>query len=502
MRSICLVLFLLMPSAAFGQFTTTREPERDHVRATADLPASQHKRNAAGSDGLGLCVYTSTWHAALWQSVSELYGFRDWMTHKPGGSYPEKFEATLSAYCKERGIPCPGYVQHTGGDADFLALALKTGRMVCVTYCGVDGPGRYGNAVIGHMVNLVHLDEQRAAILDNNFPGTWLWMSRGDFLARWRGVQPDGRPFLARDGRGRAMPIGGGWAIVLLQSPPPPYPTEGVASDEGRGVSQIQQCPNGECPLLAPSQGVWLANTNGREWGFWVNGKCVAAAFRDGHVEATNEHGIATGVRITPPAPLPSSLTTKHVRVEPPATEEPFPQGGVLPERLTSVTRYWRNGERCTKDEAHSALRLADDSERWNLTIVGEPDFTRHVRDDLATLPAAMRAKLHIQSYLPTDWQISQFKLAPGVTLRKSAVGRLGAELGTVSVADYSAARLGELLRPLAQPGPAPVPTPPPNVEPAPAPRSPAQPSNSPTSAGGFILFAVLTALAYLIFRR
>jgi hypothetical protein len=239
------MLFLLMPSAAFGQFTTTREPAQDHVRATVDLPVSQHKRNAAGSDGLGLCVYTSTWHAALWQSVSDLYGFRDWMTHKPGGSYPEKFEATLSAYCKERGISCPGYVQHTGGDVDFLSLALKTGRMVCVTYCGVDGPGRYGNAVIGHMVNLVHLDEERAAILDNNFPGTWLWMSRGDFLARWRGVQPDGRPFLARDGRGRALPIGGGWAIVLLNSPPPPYPTPEVT----RGEIQVEQCVNGQCPL-------------------------------------------------------------------------------------------------------------------------------------------------------------------------------------------------------------------------------------------------------------
>jgi hypothetical protein len=237
-----------------------------------------------------------------------------------------------------------------------------------------------------------------------------------------------------------------------------------------------------------------------------VNGKCVAAAFTDGRVEATNEHGIANGVRIAPPAPLPSILSEKRVRVEPPATEEPFPQGGVLPERLTSGTRYWRNGERCTKEEAHSALRLADDSERWNLTIVGEPGFTRIVRDDLATLPAAVRAKLHVQIYSPTDWQVSQFKLGPGVTLRKPAIGRVGAELGTLSVADYSAARLGELLRPLSQPAPVPPPTPRPtpmpNVEPAPAPQSPAQPSNSPASAGGFILFAALTALAYLIFRR
>src|SRR5205085_738897 len=119
----------------------------------------------------------SVWHCALWQSVTEINDFRDWMKSKPGGSYPEKFEATLSQFCKERGIPCPGYVQHTGGDEEFLELAMKTGRAVGVTYCGVDGPGRYGSEVIGHMVTLSHLDKDWAAILDNNYPGTWLWMS-------------------------------------------------------------------------------------------------------------------------------------------------------------------------------------------------------------------------------------------------------------------------------------------------------------------------------------
>ncbi|MCE9564982.1 MAG: hypothetical protein K8U57_23350 [Planctomycetes bacterium] len=254
MRKISLILLCLMPTVALGQFAVTREPMKDSVRATADLPASQHKRNSAGSDGFGLCVYTSAWHAAIWQSVSDLYGFRDWMTHRPGGSYPEKFESTLNAYCKERGIPCPGYVQHTGGDVEFLTLALKTGRMVCVTYCGVDGAGRYGNEVIGHMVNLVHLDDSGAAILDNNFPGTWLWMSRADFLARWRGVQVDGRPFLARDGRGRAMPIGGGWAIVFLAAPPPPYP------DRPPVMFGQRHCPPEGCPLPTPTTGVgrWL----------------------------------------------------------------------------------------------------------------------------------------------------------------------------------------------------------------------------------------------------
>ncbi len=440
--------------------------------------------------------------------MSELYGFRDWMTRRPGGSYPEKFESTLNAYCKERGIPCPGYVQHTGGDDEFLALALKTGRMVCVTYCGADGVSRYGSEVIGHMVNLVHLDETIAAILDNNFPGTWLWMSRRDFLARWRGIRVDGRPYLVRDGRGRLMPIGGGWAIVLLQAPPPPYP------DQPPVMFGQQDCPDGRCPLHpqpSSSMGQWLPNANGREWGFWANGRCVAAAFADGRVEATNEHGIANGVQIAPPAPLPAGLVEqrpqKTVRVEPPAqSDEPFLQGGVIPERLTADTRYWRNGEPCTREEAHTALSLADDSERWNLTIVGEPGFTRKVRDDVANLPASVRAKLHVQSYSPKDWQVAQFKLPVGVTLRKPAHGRVGADIGMVPMPDYSAAHLGELLKsdggPMRQPNPRPRLEPTPSIEPSPT-SQPAEPPPQPArNSGGLILLTSLIALTYLILRR
>ncbi|MBA4191752.1 MAG: hypothetical protein C0467_27545 [Planctomycetaceae bacterium] len=353
------------------------------------------------------------------------------------------------------------------------------------------------------MVNLVHLDDHTAAILDNNFPGTWLWMSRTDFLARWRGVRPDGRAFLARDGRGRAVPIGGGWAIVLLHSPPPPYPDEPVA------IFAEQDCSSGRCPLQPPATnaGQWLPNANGREWGFWLNGRCIAAAFADGRVESTDERGIANGVPIPPPAPLPAGVTstrTRPVRVEPPAqSDDPFPPGGVIPERLTTGTRYWRNGEPCTREEAHTAISLADDSERWNLTIVGDSSFIRKVRADIARLPASVLSRLHVQSYSPNDWQVSQFKLIPGVTLRKPARDRIGAELGTVPVGDYSEARLRELLAtnggPLGKPPP--VVEPSPGAEPS-SPR-PAEPAARPVwNAGGFVLLAALTTLVFLILRR
>lgn len=488
MRTVWFGLCLLAPPAALAQFTVTPEPVKDRVRATADLPAGQHKRNAAGSDGLGLCVYTSAWHAALWQSVGELYGFRDWMTRRPGGSYPEKFEATLAAFCQEKRVPVPSYVQHTGGDDEFLALALRTGRMACVTYCGADGPGRYGVEVVGHMVNLVHMDDTTAAILDNNFPGSWLWMSRTDFLARWRGVRPDGRPFVIRDGRGRQMPVGGGWAIVLLNSPPPPYP------EEPQSLFAQADCPNGRCPVPPSSGGKWLANSNGREWGYWLNGRCVAAAFADGRVEATDDRGIATGEPIAPPAPLPFAL---------PAQAEAFPPGGVQRERLSAEMRYWHNGEECSKAQALSALTLADDSERWHLTVVGDAAFSRTVRGDVAALPKAVRDRLHVQHYRPGDWQVAQFRLGPGVTLRTPARDRVGADVGALAASDYSAAKLKELLA--RDGGPAASPAPRPLVEPAPnTPQSPSiEPAPKPAApSGSLVVLAVLSTLAYLILRR
>lgn len=533
MRFVSFLLLILGQAIAVaGPFVVTSAPVKDGVRITADLPSSQHHRNVGGSDGFGLCVYTSAWHAALWQSVSDLYGFRDWMTRRPGGSYPQKFEATLNAYCKERGIPAPAYVQHTGGDVEFLELALKTGRIVCVTYCGVDGPGRYGNEVIGHMVNLVHLDKDRAAILDNNFPGTWLWMTRADFIARWKGVKADGTAYLGSDGF-RRFPIGGGWAIVLLGSPPAPYPDApavqlspkccccekcdcpaGACPDcpikVGAGcvcgddchckpgecpgkcpTLLIGQCPNGKCPLPRPSM-VPLSPQS----------RTVAP----GNYAVEDLPAATTQPSVLQPRPGPNYLwkhlpgkgdcwvqfdgpwlwghdavkgwgwVPKPVEVAPkPGTvgsvNDPFPKGGVLRDHLTERTTYRHNGEESTREQVFAALSLMDDSERWNLTIVGEPTFATKVREDISKLPSVARERIHVQSYAAGDWPVSQFKLSPGVTLRKPAVGRIGGDVGTVPVAEYSATKLTDLL--MSENGPIPVPKPPvmpkPKVEPVPS---------------------------------
>lgn len=197
-----LILFAAHAAAVAGSFAPLAPPAApDQTLAAADLPAALHMRNKGGSDGAGLCVFTSIEHCAAWQNVPELAGFQLWMTRKPGGGYPSKVDQMLAAFCREKGVPVPAYVQHEGGDERVLELAIKTGRMVAVTYGGSDD---FYRSYIAHMVNLVHLDAQRAAILDNNRPGVFVWMTRADFLKRWKAG-------------------GGGWAVVLLASPPPPY---------------------------------------------------------------------------------------------------------------------------------------------------------------------------------------------------------------------------------------------------------------------------------------
>ncbi len=172
-------------------------PSHDGVELQIDLPAGQHVRNfGAPADGKGLCVFASMTMASRWHNVRPLFD----VIHKinEGGGWPEKVDGVFKRFA-----PDLKYVQYEGTDPSLLDKALSEGRLACVTY----GYGeRYQMQTIYHMVCLVHLDDRYAAILDNNFPGTYEWMSRAEFLKRWK------------------HPSGKGWAYVMLTPPPPPVP--------------------------------------------------------------------------------------------------------------------------------------------------------------------------------------------------------------------------------------------------------------------------------------
>lgn len=520
------ITLALAIGASAQQFTPTKQATApDGVKATCDLPTTEHMRNTGGigpggpGTGAGLCVFTSAEHSARWQNISELYGLQKYMTTRPGGGWPEKLDQVIAAYCREKRVAVPRYIQHTGGDDTFLDGAVKTDRLVCVTYDGRDDyyRDRANRPVqIAHMVNLAHIDAKWAAIIDNNRPGVWVWMSRADFLSRWRGN-------------------GGGWAVVFLNPPPPPHPErKAFQAVESTDLPVFgQQCgPNG-CPIPSrivrpailpqtpltpveptrvaqPESGQWIPNVNGREWGYWVGGRAVAACFLDGRCEATNEYGIATGIPIDPPAPLPFAAGGVEAAGE---------NYGVDNSKIHSGTRYTlAGGLEISRERAHALLGeggLTDDSDYWHLTAVGDADLCTAVRRHVTALPAEVRDKLHLQCYNPAAWPVAHFSLPAGVSLRRPSPQRTAAEVGSIAGSDYTEARLKELLaapggpthRPKPTPTPAPQPTPQPDPNngpnaPSPNPPAPAVPANTDLFGCGAACAAILLLVLHYLKRK
>jgi hypothetical protein len=212
--SVVTAFFLVVTSSGFGPDYRDRAapalvdgPVHNGVEVMIDLPTSEHVRNFAmplGTDK-GLCVFASMTMAARWHHIRELMDLMYWdKDGKPhsripeGGGWPEKVDEVLRKFA-----PNLKYVQQEGTDPAILDKFLAEGAPVCVTY----GYGeRYQMQTIYHMVLLVHFDAQWAVILDNNFPGTFEWMPREEFLRR--AMHPGGKF----------------WAYGFLAAPPPPVP--------------------------------------------------------------------------------------------------------------------------------------------------------------------------------------------------------------------------------------------------------------------------------------
>lgn len=171
------------------------------VEVECDLPVVLRKRNIGGTDGAGLCVFTSIMQAARFQNERRLWDFQEQMSHERGGGWPGKVDAMVEKYG-----PGTHYLQYEGNDLSILDKAMRAGRMPSVTYFGHDP--HYGNMSIAHMVNLVHLDQNYACIEDNNFPkeDDLCWMTRSEFLERWKGNDREA------------------WCVILLAPAPAPIP--------------------------------------------------------------------------------------------------------------------------------------------------------------------------------------------------------------------------------------------------------------------------------------
>lgn len=156
-----------------------------------NMPMSLFIRNRGGSDGAGLCVFTSIYHTGVYQGLP-LQGFRKFMEKRPGGGWPEKVDRMLSQYAKEAQVYLPLYSHVYGRKSmSLIQQAISRGYMVCITW-GTDY-SHYNGETIAHMVNAVYCDDQWGAIVDNNFPDEVLWVKRPtfDMYAAWTGRRND-----------------------------------------------------------------------------------------------------------------------------------------------------------------------------------------------------------------------------------------------------------------------------------------------------------------------
>lgn len=540
------------PRPTNGNFSPTKTPvSSDGLRAVADLPVTEHHRNTGGmgmrgpGSGAGLCVFTSIWHAAIWQNIPAIFGYRDWMMNKPGGGWPEKVDQTLKQYCAEKGIEVPGYVQHTGGDVSFLKHALGTGRMVCVTYAGMDD---FYNGPIGHMVNLVYLDDDTACIIDNNRPGSYVWMTASAFSQRW-------------------LEQSGGWAIVFTAPPPPPYavkpgvqeflatpPDETEGHKRVMGNQQVVQFLQLEeaadaSEVLTYDEGVKKAKETGLPLVTFIGVPakavhgCLVCAVKAGTAGFPQVSVLVSkwvgdrhvGVPATKTKWGAYDVDAAVAKIDPEAAlknaavQGDQPNFGVDLSKIERVKRYSVGGKAATKRQAFAAVEgdsaVDEAGLRWNLSFVGDSTRLGTVRTLVKQLPILTREKLNVQYYTPDSWAVKQFGLKPGVNLRKPdapKIDRVGEEVPVKGdlLDDLTLELLVKLLDQAMNPKPV-VPDPPvvvppvappvvpgpvvPPVNPNPAPVTPTPgPDQEPAvpADGTNLLLAFLAVLAAWFLRR
>jgi len=153
-------------------------------RPVVNIPYDLRQENWLGRKREGSCTWATTISLLRWQGR---YRTADWVRKNRGdGEWPEHMAEGLDS----AGIR---YAYTTDGNVEFLEWACRTRRG-----CGITVNGG------AHMVALVHLDNQWAAILDNNDIEKFIWIPRAALIAEWQASY--------------------GWATTVLYTPCPPPP--------------------------------------------------------------------------------------------------------------------------------------------------------------------------------------------------------------------------------------------------------------------------------------
>ena len=149
-------------------------------RPTVNLPLKLRQSNWGG----GSCVHANMVSLFRWQGRYNTANY--WRSRYSGGEYPGELARKLNANDIR-------YAYVTNGDVAFLEWACSTRRG-----CGITVQGGK------HMVTLVHLDDEWAAILDNNSVSKFQWIPRETLIAEWKASK--------------------GWAVTVIYTPAAPLP--------------------------------------------------------------------------------------------------------------------------------------------------------------------------------------------------------------------------------------------------------------------------------------
>ncbi len=394
---LSLCLFQIEGSSVEGGRTSPDGREEIQI----DLPGAEHMKNTGGRDGAGLCVFTSVEHAGRWQNVESIRGFQTKMTKELGGGYPSKLEKMMGKYCTGA-----QFLQYEGNDPSLVKLALSTGRMPAVTY---GYSPRYGSGKIAHMVNIAHLSDRWAAILDNNFPGEnrYEWMAPEEFRKRW-------------------ISGGGGWAVFLLAPPPPPVPVNandnqvvyGAIKPRGGGGWGANGCPSVEGDSNQ-SEYKWVEfadDDGGDQIALYRKSVQVGIWSRAGNYYRELRLDGSFGPRQDKaPVEIPA-IYQRSRRVE----QGPLFFGVERDKIDQGCERFFLDGREVNRTKAFQILKegntLTDDRSKLRLTVIGSAEQCRQIINDMDTNAdlKAWSEQVLIQCYRPNDWAVANVGFAPG----------------------------------------------------------------------------------------
>ena len=160
-------------------------PKYERELPTVNLEQVFRQKNWIGSEREGSCVHATMIMLFRWQGRVDLAA--KWRKTYENGEWPEG----LAAKFDKEGVRY-AYTS-AANDVHFLEWACHSRRG-----CGVTVNGG------SHMVMLVHLDNERAGIIDNNHPNEVKWVARRTFLSEWFNSNS--------------------WAVTPVYIPPPPLP--------------------------------------------------------------------------------------------------------------------------------------------------------------------------------------------------------------------------------------------------------------------------------------